>query len=202
MRILLSVSVRQSCCAKRKSSFFREDPLSWQPQFLALLELLPLCCHARKKACLVHPPNRPQSFNVVLDTGSSDLWLAGTSCPRCPSSTPTYQSAQSTSFQGTGQQGGIPLGSDVTIRYGSGAVGGVTVADTVSMGGFNVSSQVFRTCAVNDSYFFLVSHSFRSIRQSGDEQSSRRQSFGNHWPRVHRYRLVWSDAFLGGTGQC
>jgi len=52
----------------------------------------------------------------------------------------------------------------VTIRYGSGAVAGVTVADTVSMGGFNVSSQVFRTCAVN-SNIFSVSHLFRSIRQ-------------------------------------
>ena len=49
------------------------------------------------------------------------------------------------------------------LSYGSGKVNGVIVADTVSMGGFNVSSQVFCTCAVN-SNIFSVSHLFRSIR--------------------------------------
>lgn len=88
----------------------------------------------------------------------------------------------------------------MTIRYGSGAVAGVTVADTVSMGGFNVSSQVFRTYAMNTNIFPL-SHSFRSIRQSSDEQSSPGQSIGNHGPRVHRYRIIWSDALLAGAGQ-
>ena len=114
-------------------------------------------------SCAFCPPNRPQTFNVVLDTGSSDLWLAGTQCQSCPTSTPSYQSSQSTSFRGTGQQGNIPLGTDVKISYGSGEVVGVTVADTVSVGGFNVSSQVFRTCAMR-SNIFLVPHLFSSIR--------------------------------------
>ena len=88
----------------------------------------------------------------------------------------------------------------MTIPYGSAQVEGVTVADTVSMGGFKVSSQVLRTCAVNNN-IFPVSYSFRSIRRSSDEQSSGRQCFGNHGPRVHRYRFIWSDTLLGDAGQ-
>ena len=146
------------------------------------------------------PPNRPQTFNVVLDTGSSDLWLANTQCQRCPSTTPLYKSSQSTSFQETGQQGGVTLGQSINLKYGSGQVEGVTVADTVSMGGFNVSSQVLRACAVNNN-IFPVSYPSRSIRRSSVEQSFGRQFFGNHGPRVHHYRCIWSDTLLGDAGQ-
>jgi len=85
----------------------------------------------------------PQEFNVVLDTGSADLWIADTTCQRCSSSTPLFQSSKSTSFQGTGQQSNALLGQSVTIQYGSGTVSGITVADTVTMGEFTISSQAF-----------------------------------------------------------
>jgi len=75
-----------------------------------------------------------QPFNVILDTGSSDLWLASTQCTSC-SGTPEYDSSKSSSFKSVGD-------SETTIRYGSGVVRGTLGQDTVSMGGFT-ATQIF-----------------------------------------------------------
>jgi cathepsin D len=80
-----------------------------------------------------------QSLNVVLDTGSSDLWVAGTSCSRCPS-IPTFDTGKSSSFQQSSNAQGIQ------INYGSGSVAGSLASETVSLGGFTVAQQPFRTC--------------------------------------------------------
>jgi len=78
----------------------------------------------------------PQSFNVILDTGSSDLWVADTDCGNCDRQTPLFNSGQSSSFK---QQG-----TDATpISYGSGNVAGFISTESVSMGTFSVQSQGF-----------------------------------------------------------
>ncbi|KAJ6625352.1 aspartyl protease [Mycena sp. CBHHK59/15] len=78
----------------------------------------------------------PQSFNVILDTGSSDLWVADTLCDTCDRSTPLYNSAKSSTFTQLSS-------SATTISYGSGAVAGFVSKETVSMGTFSTSSQGF-----------------------------------------------------------
>jgi cathepsin D len=103
-------------------------------------------------------------FNVYLDTGSSDLWLANTSCLGCLPSTPHYLPSKSNSFQGAGQQGNTSLGQNVTIIYGTGMVVGVAVADTVTMGGLEISSQIFGACDLYSKKFLgflLISCSIR-----------------------------------------
>jgi cathepsin D len=72
----------------------------------------------------------PQRFNIILDTGSADLWLASTQCTTCSSGTPLYDPTRSSSFTGTS--------NTVAIHYGSGAVQGTIAQDTVSMGGFTI----------------------------------------------------------------
>lgn len=80
-----------------------------------------------------------QTLNVILDTGSSDLWVADNSCITCSSSTPVFDPSSSSSSQtATG------AGAETTISYGSGAVAGTLSTDTVSMGGFTLDEQVFR----------------------------------------------------------
>lgn len=77
-----------------------------------------------------------QSFNVILDTGSSDFWLVDNKCTdtQCdgtalfnPEASSTYK-ASDTAFQ---------------ITYGTGAVRGSLSADTVSLAGYTVDSQTF-----------------------------------------------------------
>ncbi|KAG7098251.1 hypothetical protein E1B28_000213 [Marasmius oreades] len=79
----------------------------------------------------VGTPSQP--FNVILDTGSSDLWLASSACSLCDSETPLYDLSKSSSAQNTNRP--------VSITYGSGQVRGTTVTDNVSIGPFSVSSQ-------------------------------------------------------------
>jgi cathepsin D len=77
----------------------------------------------------------PQSFDLILDTGSSDLWFATNPCVSCPAGTTLFNSSASTTLQ---------TGTDrVSLKYGSGSAQGVIAQDTVSMGPFTVSKQIF-----------------------------------------------------------
>ncbi|PCH44056.1 acid protease [Wolfiporia cocos MD-104 SS10] len=78
----------------------------------------------------------PVSFDVILDTGSSDLWIAaeGTTTD-IPSDISTFNPSSSSSFKG--------LNQTFTITYDSGEAEGSLAEDTVQMAGFKVTSQVF-----------------------------------------------------------
>ncbi|CDO69168.1 hypothetical protein BN946_scf185042.g70 [Trametes cinnabarina] len=80
----------------------------------------------------------PQPFKVVLDTGSSDLWVAVNDCFSC-GQTPTFDPTQSSTLQAVTSSTGST--QEVTIRYGSGSVQGTLAQDTVSMAGFTVNPQ-------------------------------------------------------------
>ncbi|KAL6299535.1 aspartic peptidase domain-containing protein [Sparassis latifolia] len=81
----------------------------------------------------------PVSFNVILDTGSADLWLAGDttngSASNVPSGIPLFDPSASSTFQS--------LGKAFEIQYQSGTALGVLGQDTVQMAGFQVSAQEF-----------------------------------------------------------
>ncbi|KAK7457847.1 hypothetical protein VKT23_010192 [Stygiomarasmius scandens] len=106
----------------------------------------------------------PTSYNVILDTGSSDLWIAGDQCRTCDS-TPTFSSSQSSSAKS--------LNKDFSITYGSGAAAGTLFTDKVSMAGFQVDNQVFAVCdqvsnnLLNDPVSGLMGLAFQSISSSG-----------------------------------
>lgn len=79
----------------------------------------------------------PQQFDVILDTGSADLWVASSQCTACSTGTPEFDSSKSSSFTQSSSS------EPVTIQYGSGTVEGSLAQDTVSMAGFTVSPQKF-----------------------------------------------------------
>jgi cathepsin D len=80
----------------------------------------------------------PQTMNVVLDTGSSDLWVADDKCTNCDASTPLFQSTKSSTLQFS-----TSTNSEVQLTYGSGQVSGGLARDTVSMAGFGIQEQIF-----------------------------------------------------------
>ena len=75
-----------------------------------------------------------QTFEVVYDTGSSNLWVSGHNCSNCGAK-PKYQPSKSSTY--------APNGTKYDIRYGSGPVSGFLSEDSVSVGGLTVKHQTF-----------------------------------------------------------
>ena len=78
---------------------------------------------------------RSQSLDVVLDTGSSDLWFATTACTNCPNGTPEFDTSRSSSLNTSSQP--------VKLSYGSGSASGNLLQDTVTLGPYTISNQIF-----------------------------------------------------------
>ncbi|GJE93328.1 A1 family peptidase [Phanerochaete sordida] len=82
----------------------------------------------------------PTSYNVILDTGSADLWLASEDArDSLPEDTLTFDPTRSSSY--------APLNASFSIAYGSGSAAGVLGRDTVQFAGFEVTDQVFGVVA-------------------------------------------------------
>jgi saccharopepsin len=78
----------------------------------------------------------PQSFKVVLDTGSSNLWVPSQSCGSIACYLhSTYDSASSSTYKANG--------SEFEIHYGSGSLSGFISNDDVSIGDLKIKGQDF-----------------------------------------------------------
>ncbi|CAI5452487.1 unnamed protein product [Caenorhabditis angaria] len=86
-----------------------------------------------------------QQFVVVLDTGSSNLWVPGPSCKTYCSAKHKYQSGQSSTY--------VKNGQSWTIQYGSGDASGILAQDTVKFGATGGSQ-----LAVPKTTFGVASH--------------------------------------------
>lgn len=78
----------------------------------------------------------PQAFKVVLDTGSSNLWVPSQSCSSIACYLhSTYDSSSSSTYKKNG--------STFEIRYGSGSLSGFVSNDVVSIGDLKIKNQDF-----------------------------------------------------------
>lgn len=78
----------------------------------------------------------PVSYNVILDTGSSDLWLASdTPSSQVSQGIPTFNPSASETF--------VSLNTSFQIKYGTGSASGTLGMDRIQMAGFQVENQVF-----------------------------------------------------------
>ncbi|XP_028266295.1 pepsin A-like [Parambassis ranga] len=78
----------------------------------------------------------PQSFSVIFDTGSSNLWVPSVYCSSAACQNhEKFNPQQSSTFK----WGNQPL----SIQYGTGSMTGYLASDTVEVGGISVANQVF-----------------------------------------------------------
>ncbi|KAN0097235.1 Aspartic peptidase domain containing protein [Tylopilus felleus] len=78
----------------------------------------------------------PQTFKVVLDTGSSNLWVPSLNCLSIACFLHSkYDSAESSSYKANG--------SEFSIRYGSGSMKGFVSQDNLAIGDLVIRSQDF-----------------------------------------------------------
>jgi len=77
-----------------------------------------------------------QKFEVIFDTGSANLWVAGKDCSssNCKGH-PQYDSGASSTY--------AKNGTEFVIEYGSGACKGFLSEDTLEMGGLTLPEQTF-----------------------------------------------------------
>ncbi|XP_006888044.1 PREDICTED: renin [Elephantulus edwardii] len=76
----------------------------------------------------------PQTFKVIFDTGSANLWVPSSKCSPLYTACEThnrYDSSESSSY--------VENGSEFAINYGSGKVRGFLSQDVVTMGGIMVT---------------------------------------------------------------
>jgi hypothetical protein len=76
-----------------------------------------------------------QSFGVIFDTGSSDLWVASSQCGSSCGRHQKYDSSRSRTY--------VKNGTSFDIVYGSGPVSGFQSFDNLNMGGLVVKGQEF-----------------------------------------------------------
>lgn len=80
----------------------------------------------------------PVAYNVIIDSGSADLFLVSSGCTSSAcSGIQAFDSSASSSFTSTSQA--------FDITYGSGTASGTLGKDVVQMAGFQVNSQTFGT---------------------------------------------------------
>eukprot|EP01006_Ploeotia_vitrea_P000560 TRINITY_DN103267_c0_g1_i1.p1 TRINITY_DN103267_c0_g1~~TRINITY_DN103267_c0_g1_i1.p1 ORF type:complete len:381 (-),score=233.19 TRINITY_DN103267_c0_g1_i1:184-1326(-) len=74
-----------------------------------------------------------QTFQVIFDTGSSNLWVPSSECAKC--SHKKYDHTQSSTY--------VKNGTKFAIQYASGSLSGFLSQDTCTIGGLAVKNQLF-----------------------------------------------------------
>merc|ERR1711934_1106233 len=110
----------------------------------------------------------PQKFNVIYDTGSSNLWVPSKTAFMPLNFHSKYDSTKSSTY--------VKNGTSFAIRYGSGSLTGFVSQDTVTMGGVTIKNQLFAEATKEPGLAFKVGKfdgilgmAFQSIAVDGME---------------------------------
>jgi len=77
----------------------------------------------------------PQKFQVIYDTGSSNLWIPGKTCTNCKTKAPRYESDKSSKY--------VKNGKSFAMQYGTGSCTGFLSQDDIIVGGQAITGFTF-----------------------------------------------------------
>ncbi|XP_060778880.1 gastricsin-like [Neoarius graeffei] len=127
-------SIRERLREKGIHLPYTDPALKYHPEVLATSAINSLTYADSYYFGVISVGTPPQSFQVLFDTGSSNLWVNSVYCSTqaCTAKT-QFNPQQSSTFQNTSQTFYLP--------YGAGALYGVFGYDTVSVAGIQVPNQ-------------------------------------------------------------
>uniref|UniRef100_A0A6Q2Z5S8 Peptidase A1 domain-containing protein n=1 Tax=Esox lucius TaxID=8010 RepID=A0A6Q2Z5S8_ESOLU len=127
-------SIREKMLEKGESLPYQDPALKYQPNEFATMYINNYDDMIYFGAISIGTP--PQSFQVLFDTGSSNLWIDSIYCNTASCNAHTkYDPRKSSTFQNNGQSFYLP--------YGSGSLYGIFGYDTVNVGGLVITKQEF-----------------------------------------------------------
>jgi len=77
----------------------------------------------------------PQKFQVIYDTGSSNLWIPSKSCTNCKKTGSRYDSSKSSKY--------VKNGQSFALQYGTGSCNGFLSQDDIVVGGAPITGFTF-----------------------------------------------------------
>ncbi|XP_048878243.1 pepsin A-like [Brienomyrus brachyistius] len=110
--------------------------------------------------------NPPQSFTVMFDTGSSNLWIPSVYCS-------SVACSNHAKFNPKGSKTFKSTSNSVSIQYGTGSMTGVLGYDTVEVAGIIVRNQIFGLSQTEAQFMYymkpdgILGLAFPSLSSSG-----------------------------------
>jgi len=77
----------------------------------------------------------PQKFQVIYDTGSSNLWVPSKTCSNCKKGSPLYDSTKSSTY--------VKNGQGFSMQYGTGSCNGYLSQDGIALGDLTIDGFTF-----------------------------------------------------------